>query len=50
LLDSGLSATDGFAVGGAACVDCSIRLLIAFQISPYTLFGIADDVSQFDLR
>src|ERR1700747_1238287 len=48
LADSGFSDTGGFAVGGAACVVCSIRLMIAFQILPDASFGVADGVGQFD--
>src|SRR6516164_6418405 len=44
--DSGLSATESVFEG--ACVVCSIRLLIAFQIKPDTVFGVADGIGQFD--
>src|SRR5262245_726533 len=49
---SGLCGDSGFsgAAGGVCVVLCSIWLLMAFQISLYALFGIANRVSQFDFR
>ncbi len=38
------------ALAGGLCVRLFHTLLIAFQISPDALFGIADGVRQFDLR
>src|SRR5579864_6337415 len=49
---SGLCGDSGFsgAAGGVCVVVGSIWLLMAFQISLYALFGIANRVSQFDFR
>ncbi len=50
VLLAGFSTSVFSALAGGLCVVCSIRLLIAFQISFDALFRVADGVRQFDLR